>query len=40
MGERATLALDGLRAVPAVALAAGYVFIHPDIDGALQAVYA
>lgn len=40
MGEMATLALDGQRAVPAVALAAGYVFIHPDIDGALQAVYA
>lgn len=40
MGEMATLALDGQRAVPAVALAAGYRFIHPDLAEALQAIYA
>lgn len=40
MGEMATLALDGQRAVPAVALAAGYEFIHPELEAALRAVYA
>lgn len=40
MGEMATLALDGQRAVPAVALAAGYRFAHTDVGEALQAVYA
>lgn len=40
MGEMATLALDGQRAVPRVALAAGYTFIHPEIDEALAAIYA
>jgi uncharacterized protein (TIGR01777 family) len=40
MGEMSTLALEGQRAVPSAALAAGYTFVHPEIDGALQAVYA
>lgn len=40
MGEMATLALEGQRAVPAVALAAGYEFIHPELGAALRAVYA
>lgn len=40
MGEMATLALDGQRAVPAVALAAGYEFVHPELEAALRAVYA
>jgi uncharacterized protein (TIGR01777 family) len=40
MGEMATLALEGQRAVPAVALAAGYAFIHPELESALRAVYA
>ncbi len=39
MGEMATLALDGQRAVPAVALAAGYDFVHPELEAALRAVY-
>jgi uncharacterized protein (TIGR01777 family) len=39
MGEMATLALDGQRAVPAVALAAGYDFVHPELAAALRAVY-
>jgi uncharacterized protein len=40
MGEMATLALDGQRAVPTVALAAGYAFRHIDVEEALAAVYA
>ena len=40
MGEMATLALDGQRAVPTVALAAGYAFRHTDVEEALAAVYA
>ncbi len=39
MGEMATLALDGQRAVPAVALAADYTFRHIDIEETLAAVY-
>jgi uncharacterized protein (TIGR01777 family) len=40
MGEMATLALEGQRAVPAVALAAGYEYAHPDLEAALRAIYA
>lgn len=40
MGEMATLALDGQRAVPAVALAADYTFRHIDVEDAVAAVYA
>jgi NAD dependent epimerase/dehydratase family enzyme len=40
MGEMATLALDGQRALPAVALAAGYTFGHTEIGEALAAIYA
>jgi uncharacterized protein len=40
LGEMATLVLDGQRAVPRAALAAGYDFRHPDLDGALRAIYA
>lgn len=36
MGEMATLALDGQRVTPSVALAAGYEFAHPDVDEALR----
>ena len=39
LGEMATLVLDGQRAVPRAALAAGYVFRYPDLDGALRAIY-
>jgi uncharacterized protein (TIGR01777 family) len=39
LGEMATLVLDGQRAVPRAALAAGYEFRHPDLDGALRAIY-
>ena len=39
MGEMATLALDGQRAVPSVALAAGYPFLHTEIEAALRAIY-
>ena len=39
MGEMATLALEGQRAVPAVALAAGYEFVHPELEAALRAIY-
>jgi uncharacterized protein (TIGR01777 family) len=39
LGEMATLVLDGQRAVPRAALAAGYGFRHPDLDGALRAIY-
>ena len=39
LGEMATLVLDGQRAVPRAALAAGYRFRHPDLDGALRAIY-
>ncbi|MBJ7456094.1 MAG: TIGR01777 family oxidoreductase [Thermoleophilia bacterium] len=40
MGEMATLALEGQRAVPAVALAAGYEYVHPELEAALRAIYA
>lgn len=40
LGEMSTLALDGQRAVPAAARAAGYDFRYPDIDGALGAIYS
>ena len=40
MGEMATLALDGQRAVPAVALAAGYAFRYAEAGEALGALYA
>ena len=40
MGEMATLALEGQRAVPAVALAAGYAYAHPEIEAAMRAIYA
>lgn len=36
LGEAATLALDGQRAVPAVALAAGYRFRFTDLEAALR----
>lgn len=39
LGEMATLVLDGQRAVPRAALAAGYRFRYPDLDGALGAIY-
>ena len=39
LGEMATLVLDGQRAVPRAALAAGYDFRYPDLDGALRAIY-
>jgi uncharacterized protein len=39
LGEMSTLALDSRHAVPAVALAAGYTFAHPDLEGALRAIY-
>jgi uncharacterized protein (TIGR01777 family) len=39
LGEMASLVLDGQRAVPRAALAAGYEFRHPDLDGALRAIY-
>jgi uncharacterized protein (TIGR01777 family) len=39
LGEMATLVLDGQRAVPRVALAAGYEFHHPELEGALRAIY-
>jgi uncharacterized protein (TIGR01777 family) len=38
MGEAATIALDGQRVVPSRALELGYVFRHPELDGALAAV--
>jgi hypothetical protein len=40
LGEMATLALDGQRAVPAAALAAGYTFAHTDVEAALRAICA
>ena len=39
MGEMATLALDGQRAVPTAALAAGYAFTYTEIEPALRAIY-
>lgn len=36
LGEMATLLLDGQNATPAAALAAGYAFVHPRLDGALR----
>ena len=39
LGEMATLALDGQRAVPAAPLAAGYRFAHTDVEEALRAIY-
>lgn len=38
MGEMATLALDGQRAVPRAALAAGYRFAHTDVTAATRDV--
>lgn len=40
MGEMATLALDGQRAAPHAALAAGYAFRHPDLEPALRSIYS
>lgn len=40
MGEMATLALDGQRAVPRAALARGHAFAHTDVGEALRALYA
>jgi uncharacterized protein len=40
MGEMSTLALDGQRAVPRAALAAGYPFAHTDVGAALRDVYS
>lgn len=39
LGEMSTLALDSRHAVPAAALAAGYAFAHPDLEGALRDIY-
>jgi uncharacterized protein (TIGR01777 family) len=36
LGEQAVLALEGQRAVPAAALAAGYRFTHTDLEAALR----
>jgi uncharacterized protein len=36
MGEMATLALDGQRALPRAALASGYRFAHPELEPALR----
>jgi uncharacterized protein len=40
LGEMSTLALDSRHAVPAAALAAGYAFAHPELEGALRDIYA
>ncbi len=40
MGEMATLALDGQRAVPRAALARGHEFVHTDVRESLRAIYA
>lgn len=37
MGEMATLALDGQRAVPAALTRRGFTFAHPGLEGALRA---
>ena len=37
MGEMSEIALTGQRAVPARMTAAGYEFVHPDLEGALRA---
>lgn len=39
MGEMATLALDGQRAVPRAALARGHAFAHTDVAEALRDIY-
>ena len=39
LGEMAVLALEGQRAVPAAALAAGYRFTHTDLEEALRDLY-
>jgi uncharacterized protein (TIGR01777 family) len=39
LGEQAMLALEGQRAVPAAALAAGYRFAHTDLEEALRDLY-
>jgi uncharacterized protein (TIGR01777 family) len=39
LGEQAVLALEGQRAVPAAALAAGYRFRHTDLGEALRDIY-
>ena len=38
LGEMSTLLLDGQNATPAAALAAGYRFAHPTLEGALRAL--
>ena len=38
LGEMSTLLLDGQNATPTVALASGYRFIHPKLEGALRAL--
>ena len=40
MGEMATLALDGQRAVPSAALAAGHAFMFSEVEPALRAIYS
>ncbi len=39
LGEMAVLALEGQRAVPAAALAAGYRVVHTDLEEALRDLY-
>jgi uncharacterized protein (TIGR01777 family) len=39
VGPFAEYILEGRRAAPAALLAAGYPFAHPDLDGALAAIY-
>lgn len=38
LGEMSTLLLDGQNATPTAALAAGYRFTHPELEGALRAL--
>ena len=40
LGERASLLLDGQRAMPCAALDAGFTFDHPDLSGALVDIWA
>lgn len=37
LGEMATMLLSGQRVLPAAAIASGYAFAHPELDGALRA---
>ena len=37
LGEMASMLLTGQRVLPAAAIAAGYAFAHPELDGALRA---